>query len=145
MNKEVNEKLEYKSASKIYMNGEKLSSEKLEGLLKSESNIYNQYKKGKNGASLGNILLGGGIGLFIGGGINNMMQADSDSQGSPALLIIGIATSAIGIPVKLGGVKNLKEAINNYNSLPKKSVSFLEESELKFIASTNGIGFQFRF
>lgn len=40
------EKLVYQSASKIYMNGEKVSDEKLETLLKIELAIYEKYKKG---------------------------------------------------------------------------------------------------
>ena len=144
--KTENELLVYKSASKIYLNGNRLSNNEIETLLNVEPSIYEQYEKGKNGALLGNILLGGGIGLFIGGGINNLMLSSSQSGGGgPALLIVGLVTGVIGIPVKIGGVKNIKQAITRYNALPKKQVSFLDNAELKIIASSNGVGFQFQF
>ncbi len=143
-NKSEEEKLVYQSASKIYMNSEKVSDEKLETLLKNTPIIYEKYKKGKSGASLGSILIGGGIGLFIGGGLSNLSNASSGGGGGPALLIIGIATSIVGIPVRLAGVKTIKEAIDDYNSAPKKQVSFFQKSELKVIVNGNGIGFHFR-
>ncbi|UPT69795.1 MAG: hypothetical protein M0D53_11635 [Flavobacterium sp. JAD_PAG50586_2] len=143
--KSADEKLKYQSASKIYMNGQKLSNDKLESLLKVNPNAYNQYKKGKSGSTLGNVLIGGGIGLFIGGGISNLMASDTSSGGSPALLIVGLATAVVGIPVKLGGVKNIKQAVNSYNSLPKKQVSFVAKSDLNLVASANGIGLQWKF
>lgn len=145
MNKSDEEKLVYQSASKIYMNNEKVGDEKLEPLLKTTPFIYEKYKKGKSGASLGSILIGGGIGLFIGGGLSNLSNANSGGGGGPALLIIGIATSIVGIPVRLAGVKTIKEAVNSYNSAPKKQVSFLKKSELEVIGNANGIGLHFGF
>ena len=143
--KKGEEKLVYKSASKIYMNGEKVSDDKLEALLKVNQELYNQYKKGKSGASLGSILMGGGIGLFIGGGLSNLSNANSGGGGSPALLIIGLATTAVGIPVRLGGVKNSKNAISSYNLLPNKQVSCFDKLEMKVFASNGGLGFILQF
>ncbi|WP_162127103.1 hypothetical protein [Flavobacterium phycosphaerae] len=142
LNKSKEELLEYKSASKIYKNGQLLTGEQVEGLLKPSPNLYDDYKRGKSGASLGSILIGGGIGLFIGGGLSNLSQTNG---GGPALLIVGIVTSVVGIPVRLGGVKKIKEAVKDYNNLPKKQVAFFEKSELKMLISTNGLGFQWHF
>lgn len=139
------EELVYKSVSKILMSDKKISNEKLETLLKSNTDIYSQYKKGKNGAMLGDILIGGGIGLIIGGGISNLLTSNSGNEGSPAILIVGVVTSVVGIPIKIAGVKNVKEAVQNYNFSLRKEVIFFNKSELNVIAGANGIGFQLRF
>ncbi len=140
------EELVYKSISRIYRNGEKLRGDNLELLLQSNANVYNKYKKGKSEARLGDILMGGGIGLFIGGGISNLNSANSGKEGgSPAILIIGLATSIVGIPVKIGGVKKVKEAVQDYNSLSGNHSTFFDKTELKVLAGPNGIGFALRF
>ena len=139
------EKLRYQSASKIYLNDQKLSSEEISALLKRNSNIVSLYEKGKKESKLGDILLGGGLGMFIGGGLANLSAADSGKSGSPLFLIVGLATSAVGLPVKLGGTKKIKTAINQYNQILDKKVTYFQKPELKLITNTNGLGFQLRF
>lgn len=143
--KKKSEKLIYKSASKITLNDEILTDDQLATVLKVEPSIYNQYKKGKNGAMLGSILIGGGIGFFIGSGLSNVSLANNGKKGSSAFLIVGLATAVVGIPVRLGGIKNIKKAIEGYNSMPNKNVSYFDKSALKVIANANGIGFQLEF
>jgi|GEM_PF-2909249 len=135
------EKLIYKSVSSIYSNGAKLKTEDLELLLKSNTKVFNKYKKGKSAANLGNILMGGGLGLFIGGGISNLNSANNGGGGgSPAILIVGLATGVIGIPVKIGGVRKAREAIDDYNYLYAKQTSFLDKAEFKVLTGGNGAG-----
>lgn len=140
--KKEEEKLVYKSSTRIYSKGEKLSNQELEVLLKPSPEIYDKYKRGKSSASLGSILIGGGIGLFVGGAFINL---SSTNGGSPALLIVGLAATGVGIPVTLGGTKNIKKAVKEFNSLPVRPVSYFDKSELKVIANGNGVGFQLQF
>jgi hypothetical protein len=140
------ETLVYKSAGNIQLKGEKMKDDALESLLKVNSNVYSLYQKGRKEANLGSILMGGGIGLFIGGGLSNLSNAESQNgKGSPVLLIVGLATAVVGIPVRIGGATKVKRAIASYNNLPGQRVSFLEKSELKFVANVNTIGFCFSF
>jgi hypothetical protein len=135
------EKLIYKASDKILLNGERQSSKNLKLLLKTDPSVYDTYKSGVNNATFGSILIGSGIGMFIGGAITNLSSANSGSGGgSPAFLIAGVVVSAIGIPVRIGGVRKIKEAVYGYNSLPPKRVSLLQQSEFKVIAGTNGVG-----
>jgi hypothetical protein len=146
------EKLVYKSSSNIMFCGKKLSTQELENLFIQNQSVYNLYTKGKNQKSLGDIFMGGGIGLFLGGALVNLSKTQTEEEimrgeskkGSPALLIIGIATTIIGIPIKIGGVQKIKESVGNYNSSIKKVASVLKP-EFKFIAGGNGLGFQLKF
>ena len=140
------EELVYKSISRIYSNGEKLKSDDLELLLKSNTNVFNKYKKGKSEARLGDILMGGGLGLFIGGGLSNLNNAKNGKEGgSPTILIVGLATSIIGIPIKIGGVRKARRAIEDYNYLYAKPTGFVDKGELKVVASADGVGFKLSF
>lgn len=140
------EKLVYKSASKILLNGTKLKSDELEALLKTNTNVYDKYKKGQSNATIGTILIAGGAGLFVGGGLSNLQKANSGkSGGGPVILVVGLVAAGIGIPVRIGGVKKIKSAIEQYNALPAKPVSFFQKSELKVTANGDGLGVQLRF
>ena len=140
LKKTEEEKLVYRSSNKIMLNDKRTDKESLKLLLKTDPDVYNTYKRGNNNATLGAILISGGIGLFVGGGISNLTNANNGSSGSPALLIAGIVVSGIGIPVRIGGVNKIKEALDYYNEMPSKKVSALERSEFKITAGANGIG-----
>ncbi|MES2485722.1 MAG: hypothetical protein V4581_07205, partial [Bacteroidota bacterium] len=138
------EKLMYKSYTKIYEGDKKLKADELESRLKVDTAIYERYKSGANQAVWGDILIGGGIGFAIGTGIGNVINSNNDKKGSSVGIIVGLAVTAVGIPVKLGGTKKVKQAVNDYNALPVKQVSFFDRSELKVIAGANGVGFALR-
>ncbi len=142
------EKLVYKSSTKILMNGEKLDNKTLKQLFGDDRLIYDQYKRGNTGANIGSIMIGGGVGLFIGGGLRNYINANSDNpkKGSPALLIAGIAIGVVGIPVRIVGVTNMKRAVRDYNSISvRQEVSFIQRSELKVTAGVGSVGLQWQF
>ena len=145
------EKLVYKSPSKIMLKDKKLSNQEIENILIENGNVYNSFIKGKKQTVLGDVFIGGGIGFFLGGALINLSKsqtqeeiASGQKKGSPAFLIIGLATSIIGIPIKIGGVQKIKSSINSYNSSFKK-VTAIFKPELKFIAGANGFGFQVGF
>ena len=75
-NKSDEEKLVYKSSNKIMLNQHIVSKEEIERLLK-PTGVYETYKAGKKDAKIGEILIGGGIGLFIGGAISNLIIANN--------------------------------------------------------------------
>jgi len=143
--KQESEKLVYKSYSKIYEGDKKLKNNELESRLNADTAIYDKYRSGSNQAIWGDILIGGGIGFAVGTGIGNVINSNNDKKGSPVGIIVGLAITAVGIPVKLGGTKKVKQAINDYNALPVKQVSFFERSALKILAGANGVGFALTF
>ena len=90
--------------------------------------------------------MGGGLGLFVGGGLSNLSRANSGKGGgSPAILVVGLVTGIIGIPVKIGGVKNVKKAVEGYNALYAKRTAYFEKPEVRILAGTNGVGFSVQF
>lgn len=139
------EKLVYKSSTKILLNGKKLSKDELKDTFMVKWSIYNQYKKGKSGADIGAIMMGGGLGLFIGGGLSNLSNSNNGKKGSPALLIAGVAIGVVGIPVRIVGVKKIKRAVKEYNDLSVREVSFFDKSELKIVAGVGTLGLRFQF
>jgi hypothetical protein len=139
------ELLDYRRSSKIMLNGKKLTTNEVRNLLKIDKAIYNQYNLGQSNAFLGDILIGGGIGMFVGGGLNNLSNANSGRKGGPELLIIGIVTSLVGIPISRSGVRNTREAVYDYNQLPRKQISFINRADVRVIAGGNGVGLQVQF
>jgi len=138
------EKIVYESSSKIYLQKERLSTEKIEVLLSKNSYALDLYKKGKSNAILGNILIGGGLGLFIGGGLSNVATANSGGSGSSTILIVGLATAAAGIPVKIGASKNIRQSIEVYNGSLNRT-TFIEKADVTIIANSKGIGLSLKF
>jgi RNase H-fold protein (predicted Holliday junction resolvase) len=138
------EKIEYQSPSKIYLMNERLSSQKIESLLSKNNYALDLYKKGKSNAILGDILVGGGLGLFIGGGLSNLATANSGGSGSSTILIVGLVTAAAGIPVKIGASKNIRQSIDVYNGSLKKT-TFIEKADVTIIANSKGVGFSLKF
>lgn len=152
-NKSEEERLVYKSSNKVMLNQRIVSKEEIERLLK-PTGVYETYKAGKSDAKIGEVLIGGGVGLFIGGAISNLFIANNTNasyngkegkKGGPAILVAGIAAVVIGIPVKISGNRKIKNALKQYNSLPAANNVSVSKSELKVIAGADGLGFQFKF
>lgn len=143
--KEIFQELKYKSSSKIYLNDELLSSEQIENIMQKNTYALEHYKKGKRNVVLGNILIGGGLGFVIGGGVSNLMASNSDNGGgSPAFIIVGLATTAVGIPVRIHASRKIKNSVETYNSSAQKT-SFLEKAEINILTNPNGLGFTLHF
>ncbi|MQP53284.1 MULTISPECIES: hypothetical protein [unclassified Flavobacterium] len=140
----ISEELRYKSASKIYLKDERLSSDKIEALLSKNEYALSQYKKGKSNALLGDILVGGGLGLFVGGGLANLSTANSGGSGSSTILIVGLVTAGVGIPVKISASKNIRESIDTYNSSLNKT-TFIEKTNISIITNSKGLGLSISF
>lgn len=135
----IAEKLQYKSTSKIYLKDELLSTDQIESLLSKNNDALFLYKKGKSNSLLGTILISGGLGLFVGGGLSNLSTARSGRSGSPAILVVGLTTTAIGIPIKISASKNIRKSINTYNGSINKT-TFIQKTDINVIANSKGFG-----
>ncbi|RAR75729.1 hypothetical protein [Flavobacterium aciduliphilum] len=142
------EQLVYKSYSAILSKGEKLDKEAVMSLLQGTPNIYENYKEGYARANAGKVLMELGLGFMLGGALNNMMNVYTASGNTSSvgrvLMVSGLLVTIVSIPVKIEGTSKVKEAIQEYNNLPKQ-VSFFNKTELKVTTGSYGIGFQLRF
>lgn len=143
--KPENEKLTYKSAYKIMQDGRKLTVKETSELMKT-AGLSDLYDKGKNTAEIGDVLMGGGLGFFLGTAVYRIIRINNGSaeEWGPAELIAGAAIFAIGVPIKISGTKKIKAAIHQYNNMPPKDL-VSGAPELKLIGGTGGVGFQLRF
>lgn len=146
--KKSDEQLVYKSYSAILSKGEKLDKEAVMSLLQGTPNIYENYKEGYARANAGKVLMELGLGFMLGGALNNMMNVYTASGNTSSvgrvLMVSGLLVTIVSIPVKIEGTSKVKEAIQEYNNLPKQ-VSFFNKTELKVTTGSYGIGFQLRF
>jgi hypothetical protein len=143
--KQESEKLVYKSYVRINQGNKRLEKDKVASLLKVNSGIYDLYGKGRSEAMWGDILMGGGFGFAVGTGIGNLILSEDGKKGGPGGIIVGVAVAVVGIPIKLGGIKKVKEAVNRYNNLEVKEVSAFSKAELKVVAGAGTVGLEFRF
>ena len=112
--------------------------------------------------TIGDVCLFGGIGTFIIGGIINSSKANKDnivikydydgnpypvtdtnvSKGSSTPLIIGLVFTAVSIPLKISGKKDIRESVKRYN---ENRISFKEKLDVNIIANNQGVGFSLKF
>src|SRR5690606_39834234 len=70
--------LKYISVNNIQQDGITLSNDQIREVLKTQKYALEDFNKGIRNRKIGNIFLGGGIGLFVGNGISNLMFANND-------------------------------------------------------------------
>ena len=98
------------------------------------------YKKGDTISTIGDILLGGGIGGALGYLSGSLIS--SGNAGHIAVYGVCALFVAAGIPLHIVGVKKINAAIDDYNSMH----GFTQQSpELSFGAQQYGIGLALRF
>jgi len=136
--------LKYFSPRNIQLNGEKLTQEEIREFLEGYAYALELYDKGMINRKIGNILLGGGIGLFIGNGIGNMMNSNNGGSKNPTLLFyIGGGIAATGIIIKLSANETVKESIWHYNR--EKGYAKKFDSQINLAVNSDGIGLQLTF
>ncbi|AWI26445.1 hypothetical protein [Flavobacterium pallidum] len=142
------EALQFKNIENIRKNGKKLTPEEIRTLLAQNAYALDAYNRGKKTAWWGNFTLGFGIGMFVGGAIINLSSSDEVDQdgnvkakGSPAPLVIGIASALISIPLKVSGRKNVKEAISAYS----ENRTYAFKPEWRVVAGMSQAGIALRF
>jgi hypothetical protein len=121
-------------------NMQKLSPEQVKELFKVDNNILNQYKKGREKKTLGNVLLWGGLGLMtldLGAGFYS-------GTGYPSVVtFVGAGAVLVSIPVKLGFSRKIKKSVEDYNKLNPVSYGQVSKREFRFTAGPNGFGIKF--
>jgi hypothetical protein len=142
------QKLVYKSNGNI-LNSEnqQISPNQVRELLKDNQKLLANYNAGRSKKTVGNVLLYGGMGLFL---INTYYQTLSSNSnyndnnyenGSPfALSIVGLASMAVAIPVKIGFSKKIKNVVTEYNN---QNATGYNKPKLDLITNSNGIGLRF--
>ena len=142
------QKLVYKSNGNI-LNSEnqQISPDQVRELLKDNQKLLADYNAGRSKKTLGNVLLYGGMGLFL---INTYYQTLSSNSnyndnnyenGSPfALSIVGLASMAVAIPVKIGFSRKIKNVVTEYNN---PNATGFNKPKLDLITNSNGIGLRY--
>ena len=134
------QKLVYNSNGNI-LNSEnqKISPNQVRALLANNEKLLADYNAGRSKKTAGNILLYGGLGMFL---TSSMIPLYNGKPVSIALPIVGLASIIIAIPVKIGFSKKIKNVVTDYNNqLTTGNVNF-DEPKLNLIANSNGIGFR---
>jgi hypothetical protein len=135
--------LSLKSGGRVIdSNNQKLTPTEVRALLNNTPELLNEYNAGRTKKTVGNILMGAGIGFIIG---DLASGATQDITYPTAFTFIGMAALVIAIPVKIGYSKKIKSAVEGYN----KQVAF-QDSDFKIESSTvfanqNGLGILFTF
>ena len=137
--------LKYVSVNNIQQGGIILSNDQIREVLKSQKYALEDFNKGIKNRKIGNIFLGGGIGLFVGNGISNLMLANNDkSSSNPQLLfIVGGGIAATGIIIKISAKDRIKESIWHYNQ--RSGFSSKTNLEFNLAVNSDGVGVQLTF
>jgi len=139
------QKLVYKSNGTI-LNSEnqKISPDQIRVLLKDNQKLLAAYNAGRSKKTVGNVLLYGGMGLFLINTYDQTLNSNSNyndnnyENGNPfALSIVGLVSMAIAIPVKIGFSKKIKNVVTEYNN--QKATGY-NNPKLDLITNANGIG-----
>lgn len=126
---------------------EKISPDQIRELFKENEKLLADYNAGRSKKTVGNVLLYGGLGLFL---INTYYQTLSSNSnfndnnydnGNPFVLsIVGLASMAVAIPVKIGFSKKIRNVVNDYNN---QKATANNKPKLDLITNSNGIGLRF--
>ncbi len=139
------QKLVYTANGAItYSNGTNLSKTQVETILKDNQVLLRNYVAGKSKQSVGNIMFYGGLTIlatdfsigYFGPKVINYPTF---------LTIVGITTTLIAIPVKMGFQKKIKNVVAEYNTQNGFTYHQKKDSKLEMITTNNGIGMRLTF
>jgi hypothetical protein len=135
--------LTLKSGGRIIdSNNQKLTPTEVRTLLNNNSELLNEYNTGRTKKTVGNILIGAGIGFIIG---DLASGATQDITYPTAFTFIGMAALAVAIPVKIGYSKKIKSAVEGYNKQVAVQDSDFKIKSSSIFANQNGLGILFTF
>lgn len=137
--------LKYVSVNNIQQEDIPLSNEQIREVLKSQKYALEDFNKGIRNRKLGNIFLGGGIGLFVGNGVANIMNANNNktSKNPTLLFYVGGAVAITGIIIKISGKDQIKESIWHYNQ--RNGFTAKTDFEFNIAVNSDGVGLQVNF
>jgi len=135
--------LTYKSGGKVLDSNNKiLSPDEVRELLLNKPQLSDNYNTGRDKKTIGNVLLGAGIGFMVGDLVSG---ATRDIVYPTAFTYIGLAAIAISIPVKIGYSKKIKSAVEGYNKQVALQDSKLNIETTSLYANQNGFGLRITF
>jgi hypothetical protein len=134
---------------KVFLNQEKIDSEKVRALMANNTEALKLYDAGLMKKSFGNILLYGGMATVV---LKHLSVVNSDktvtSNGNVSvessnniLYFVGAGMVVAAIPIKLGFKNKIKKAVELLNQSNQNKT----ELEQNIIVNANGIGIQWRF
>ncbi|MFY7811078.1 MAG: hypothetical protein ACOVQ2_05040 [Flavobacterium sp.] len=134
---------------KVFLNQEKIDSEKVKALMANNTEALKLYEAGRMKKTFGNILLYGGIATVA---LKHLSVVNSDktvtSNGNVSvessnniLYFVGAGMVVAAIPIKLGFKNKIKKAVELLNQSNQNKT----ELEQNIIVNANGIGIQWRF
>ena len=130
----------------------KWTVKEVEDILYTNPKALELYTAGCEKKTWGNFLIYGGLAAVA---TNLIINATTDnstfeygqfkaSKQTFAPAIIGMAMIVVGIPVKIGHTKKVKNAINMYNNSLNQTTAKVE-TQVIFLASSNQVGFKLEF
>ena len=123
-------------------NSVKITPEQVEALLKSNDDLLRSYVGARSKKSVGNIMLYGGLALMA---TDVVVGATKDNNYPTFFTIIGGITTLIGIPVKMGFSKKIKNVVNEYNSKNGYTYNYENDPKLEVITNNYGLGMRLSF
>ncbi len=142
--------------SKILLGYRALLPDEVRDIIKINNIALEEYNNARILKTVGDISLGFGLGLFIGGGLSNLSGSKnttvssspypSNSQtkeGSSTPLIVGLVLAGISIPLKLVAKSNAKTAIDRYNNSPIGANK--QNYKMLFVVNQSGVGLALNF
>ncbi|MGG7034233.1 MAG: hypothetical protein ACI7YS_03455 [Flavobacterium sp.] len=159
------QRLIYRDNGKIYdYQGQKLSPDQVREIYSSNYEFLDLYNEGRAKKIVGNIFLIAGAGMVITdlmvglfqdeefqitttkiepNGPDIVVSVSSDTKKSPTVLTyIGLATTLIAIPIKIGYSKKIKKSVDDYNKTISTSVHN-RPANIEFVANAGGLGLRF--
>ncbi len=142
------QKIVYKSNGNIVNSeNQKISPNQVRDLLKDNQQLLSDYNAGGSKKTVGNILLYGGMGLFLFNSYYQTLNSNSNyndnnyDNGNPFVLsIVGLASMVVAIPVKIGFSKKIRNVVTEYNNQTATGYNEYNKQKLDLIANSNGIG-----
>lgn len=131
------------SGSAIFLNGSKISLNDAKEIAKNNQEIVNKINYAQTNRTFGAII-GFPGGFAFGYTLGTSFSGNKTIKPNWAIGGIGAAMMAVGTIMQLKGDKQLKEAVDEYNSNIVKTTS-LFNPEFYIVSTENGIGFTMRF
>ncbi len=115
-----------------------LKPEQVKTILYNYPEQLKDYSDGNKKKKLGNIFIIAGAGLIF---TDLVISLTKDKSFPKMLSAIGIGSIAVGVPIKLGYSKKIKNAIDGYNN--NKKIGYHEKLEIT--ANNAGLGLKLSF